>query len=154
MKIRFFFFVFFGTLTSCQDLDKQNPNPPDRAVGSKMESSEPDGSWELFKVNDSLFTIEKVYPINYGGQPKITIDSENNRIGGFTGCNAWGTTLNIQNKSLVLIDPIEMHQQGCGGTWEAEFLNFMRNNKSFTLPGDNLVLTSKDNKTMTFKRVE
>ena len=145
--------LFIGVFVSCNNGDKQNQKLSESGIDSTMIGDKLDGNWELFKVDDTLFSIEKVYSINYGGQPTITIDTKNNKIGGFTGCNAWGTTLHVQNDSFVFNDPIEMHEQACGGTWEAEFLNFLRNNKSFSLVGDNLKLSSGGNKTMTFKRV-
>lgn len=133
--------------------EKQIEEPPKNSGGSPLEINSLDGNWELIKVNDTLFSIENVYGLDYGGQPGITIDTDNKKIGGFTGCNAWGTTLNILNNSFVLNDPIEKHEQGCGGNWEAEFLNFLRNNKSFTFEEDYLELSSSSNKTMTFIKV-
>lgn len=145
--------LLIGVLISCNNADKQSQNLPKSGIDSSITGDKLNGNWELIKVNDTLFSIEKVYSINYGGPPTITINKENNKIGGFTGCNAWGTGLNVQNNTLFLNGPIEKHEQVCGGTWEAEFLNFLRNNTSFTLLEDKLNLTSRDNKTMTFKRV-
>ncbi len=139
---------------SCNNEDKQSQKLSESVINSTTIGNKLDGNWELFKVDDTMFSIEKVYSINYGGQPKITIDTENNKIGGFTGCNAWGTTLNIQNDTFVIDDPIEKNEQACGGTWEAEFLNFLRNNKSFTLVDGNIKLTSSGNNTMTFRNVK
>lgn len=153
MKIRFFIVLFFGVFISCKNEDTQNQNLPSGEGDSALVLNMLNGSWELYKVNDSLFSIKKVYPLDYGGQPKITIDTANEKIGGFTGCNAWETNLNLINNSFVLNDPIEKHEQGCGGNWEAEFLNFLINNQSFTIHEDNLKLVSSGNKTMTFKRV-
>ena len=141
-------------LISCNNVDKQSQKLSERVKDSTAIGNKLDGNWELFKVDDTVFSIEKVYSINYGGQPKITIDTEGNKIGGFTGCNAWGTTLHIQNDTFVIDDSIEKHEQACGGTWEAEFLNFLRDNKSFTLVGDNLKLSSGGNTTMTFRKVK
>ncbi len=145
-----FMICIIGVFISCKNEDQKLP---ESAGDNTMGVDNLNGSWELFKVNDTLFSIEKVYSLNYGGQPEITIDTENNKIGGFTGCNAWETRLDVQNNSLVLNDPIEKHEQGCGGSWESEFLNFMRYNKSFTLLKGNLKLTSGENNTMTFKKV-
>lgn len=153
MKIKIFIILLFGVFLSCKNEDKQSQRLPESSSDSPLVLNKLDGSWELFKVNDTLFSIENVYSSDYGGQPRITIETNNNKIGGFTGCNAWGTTLNIVNNSFVLKDPIEKHEQGCGGSWESEFLNFLRNNKSFTLHEDNLKLSSSGNKTMTFRKI-
>ena len=146
--------VIIKVLISCQNGNKESQIFQENKIDFTVELSQLNGDWKLLKVNDTLFSVEDVYSTNYGGQPVITIDTDNNKIGGFTGCNAWGTILDIQNNSFVLDDPIEMNEQGCEGSWESEFLNFLRNNKKFVIFEDNLKLTSKNNKTMTFERVE
>lgn len=149
------FVIFLGlVLVSCKNGDKEHQSLPKGDSQTTAELNKLKGEWELFKVSDTVFSIEKVYAADYGGQPVLTIDTNANKIGGFTGCNSWGTSLKIQNNSFVLNHPIEMHQQGCGGTWEEEFLNFLKNNKSFHLQEENLKLTSGDGRTMTFKKAD
>ncbi|UJH92086.1 META domain-containing protein [Antarcticibacterium sp. 1MA-6-2] len=153
-KIRILFISILVIFTSCKNEDHSGKVVLDSTSDSTSVIDRLNGSWKLIRVNDTSFTIENVYPINYGGQPKIAIDTDERKIGGFTGCNTWGTTLNIVDNSIVFIDSIEKHEQGCGGTWEAEYLNLLKNNKSFTVQDDHLKLTSSDNKTLTFQRVK
>lgn len=71
MTIRIALFLYFGALYSCQNENRQSQDTPESAIESKLESNKLDGDWELFKVNDRLFSIENVYFLNYGGEPTV-----------------------------------------------------------------------------------
>lgn len=142
--------IFF----SCENRSEDKKEPPEIRNNSVIDLPSLNGTWKLLKVNDTLFSIEEIYPYNYGRQPTIIINISEHKIGGYTGCNSWGTKLRFSENSLNLKEPIEMTQQGCPGIWESQFLKFLKDNRSISLDKQYLKLTSIDYTTMTFKRCE
>ena len=138
---------------SCRNNTEVLSDKDEDGTTTEHVALEPGGEWELIKRNDTSFDIANIYGTNYGGQPRLVIDLVENRIGGFTGCNAFGTTFHIEENRLIINDTIEANQQGCKGTWESDFFNELRSDPFFELVDGNLKLTAANSNTMTFKRL-
>ena len=143
--------IVFGVYISCKN-EFQDSKILDKENQTQGDLPELGGQWELMKVNDEIFLIEDVY-VNSGGQPNITVDINKKTIGGFTGCNSWGSNFKLNKNTLELVGPIEMSVQRCPGNWESEFLSYFTNNQSITIEEGYLKLTSDSNENLIFKKI-
>ncbi len=110
-------------------------------------------SWELTKVNDTIFDIKKVYGNENESQPTIMFNLEKNTVGGWNGCNAFGMTIDFK-RDYYTSGIYHSDTRGCYGGWLEKFNGILADNKSYRIEKGILTLTSSEGKTLTFRKLE
>ena len=142
----------FIILWSCSEkTTDHNEQAKDTQVA--IDISQLDGNWKLTTVNDTLFDIHQVYDLEDNKQPTLMIDTKNNKIGGYTGCNGFGGEASYEQNKIKINGPMEMTEQACGGDWEERYLQMLHHIDSCKVETQLLIIVSADQR-MTFKKVE
>ncbi len=110
-------------------------------------------TWELYKVNDTLFDIKKAYNSPNEPQPVIKFDFEKNQIGGYDGCNSFGLQINFK-EDFYTSGQLMSNARGCYDGWSEKFYGILAENQSISLKMDKLILTNSSGQSMEFKRIE
>ena len=154
MKINriFTFIIIIVFLISCQ---KSKKNEQIINITTELQNIEKDtlgGIWKLYKVNDTLFDINKMYGFE-AETPTLKIYVYKNFISGFSGCNSYSGNVKIDTTKITLTEGILATEMGCGGNiWENDYFSRLGDIQSYQLRKDTLKLQSSNNKSMSFLR--
>jgi len=105
-----------------------------------------DGTWVLTYITGPRITFEGLYPDK---KPTMVFDLENNKIGGNTSCNSYGSTIELKKDKIKLEQP-HSTMMACEGSGESVFLNMLMNIESYKVTGDTLSFYKDDIEMMRF----
>lgn len=146
------FLVILVFLIACNDNKKNEQSIKQKIEKPKNNLDLLDGIWNLYKVNDTIFDINKLYDFE-AEKPTLKIEAHRNFISGFSGCNSYSANVKIDNYKITLTGGIMATQQGCGGNvWENDYFSRLDEIQSYELKKDTLKIQSSNNKSMTFLR--
>lgn len=150
MKINYLLFLLF--LVACNQPADPNEKSNLPVTENSTRLSDLNGKWILIKVNEIDFDVTQLDQY-HEVQPYLLIDTQKNKIGGHSGCNAFGGGAKYF-KDHFTIQEVEANQQECNDTWEATYFRALRNVEHFQIEGQQLVLHIKANGTLRFERGE
>ncbi len=109
-------------------------------VGNSMSVDLYHTEWRLVELNG-----EKVSPLPGDRQPSLRIDPESGKVGGFSGCNRFFSTLKIEGDSLNW-SPVGATRMACPGERdevEARFLDMLGKASNWALVEGDLVFLNQ-----------
>lgn len=144
--------LFVLVLTGCNQKKSTKLPPQEKHIKNKKKADSLGGIWNLIKVDDTLFNIEKVYGYETD-QPNLKIEPNIDRISGYSGCNSYGAVAKIGKSKILLTQDIEATQQGCGGNiWENDYYSRLADIKLVKYNTDTLWISNSGERSMTFLR--
>ncbi len=151
---------FFSRLAAIQSyylnkdtLTLQNPNTNSLTFLRRHLHPLELNSWQLIKINDSLFDIHKVTRSKNNQQPVIEFNFEKQTLGGWNGCNSFGIEINFKGTHYIS-NSYMSDARGCDGDWLQKIIAVLKDNQSYEI--DNRFLTLKNTKgsSLTFERLK
>jgi len=107
-----------------------------------------EGTWVLTYITGPRITFDGLYPDK---KPTMVFDLENNKIGGNTSCNSYGSTIVLKKEKIKLEQP-HSTMMACEGSGESVFLNTLMNIESYKVKGDTLSFYKDDIEMMRFAK--
>lgn len=153
--INFWILVLIISYYSCNSKSHNNSvnNNKDIKIEETYSDLNIDGTWILNKVNDTLFSMTEYYGFE-ASQPRLIIENDNNRIGGFSGCNNFGGSAIITTNKISFPNNIETEEIGCeiDNKWENDFFNRLMNISGYDRKGNYLIIKDTSNQKLEFIR--
>ena len=113
-----------------------------------------DGKWILHKVSDSIFDINQIAEGEIEFQPYLIFDTNQNKIGGYSGCNTFITNASFENSQIQILNNITATERVCYKNWESDFFKMVEGLDNYKISYDTLYLNVKNNKKIVFLKAD
>lgn len=116
------------------------------------KSSEPvyAGQWQMVSCSGVRVAYAELFPDR---MPTLLISAGEERISGFTGCNAFTATASINATGFRLNEPFALTKKYCEGGGEDVFLSALRIAEAWTMFDNHLILLNNGLEVMRFRRI-
>lgn len=151
--LKYIFFILLTATTS-----KCNQNTSEESHTEEMTKKSTNESrinalhdiWALKEMNGELIS-EKTFA---QGVPTLEIFVADMKLGGFSGCNNYGATIDSLTESSIAISPIMATKKYCFDVDESGFFNNMHRVNTYRIEKMHLLLLENDSLLLTFKKVD
>lgn len=136
-----------GLLGACKSNKEGTQTSGSKKIETKSESLE--GTWELDYVLRPGQDFDKLYPDR---KPEITFHVADKTLSGYTGCNSFNGSLDVNGHKINFVQPMAMTKKACMGDGEPVFLKVLSAVTSYDVMPDGKTLNfiSGDIATMRF----
>lgn len=148
MKTLFILLISIPLLLSC----KSTQNAVKKTEHAQVETQEPSelltesNKWILSEFNGQS-------PLDAGFSkrlPHLVINLNENKIGGYSGCNSFGGKATV-DKNSITFSQIFSTKMFCQGVPESEFFNLLSNTLEYEIANNTLTLRKDGKPLMKFK---
>lgn len=112
------------------------------------------GKWTLYKVADSVFDINQLSEGKEEFQPYLIFDPNQNKIGGYSGCNTFITNAGFEDSKIQVFDNIAATERICYKNWEADFFGMVEKINNYEINYDTLYINTENNKRLVLLKAD
>lgn len=151
--LKYLFFILLATsANTCNQNTSEESNTAQMTKKSKNETNINvlHDIWSLKEMNGEAIS-EKTFA---QGMPTLEIFVADMKLGGFSGCNNYGASIDSLTESTISIGPIMATKKYCFDVDESGFFKNMQSVNAYRIEKMHLLLFENDSLLLTFKKVD